>query len=192
MLAAFPDVEVVTGAFEDWDPGAETFDGVVSFNAFHWIDHDVRFAKTAAVLEPGRSLAVFGGGARFVAHDGADPCWLALDEEYVAVTGEPEPRLTFDTVRDRSEEFTEGGYFSSAARRLYRSEVGVRRRRVRRPARDDVVVLDARRRRAAGALRPDPGADRRGAREDDRADEALRPLRRRARVDGGHTAPAGG
>lgn len=121
-LAGFPAVEIVTSAFEEWDPEGSEFDAVYSFNAFHWIDDDVRFSKTAAVLRGGGSLAVYGGGARFVVHEDADPVWLALDEDYVAVTGSTEPRLKLSELRDRSEEFTEGGYFSRADRRLYRTE----------------------------------------------------------------------
>ena len=44
-VADFPHVEIVTSSFEEWDPGRERFDAVVSFNAFHWLDPDVRFAK---------------------------------------------------------------------------------------------------------------------------------------------------
>ena len=44
-------------------------------------------------------------------HDDADPVWLALQEDYLAVTGEPEPRLHVDEFRDRSDEFEEGGFF---------------------------------------------------------------------------------
>ena len=50
-------------------PAGELFDAVVSFNAFHWLDPDVRFTKSASVLRPGGSLGVFG--SRFV---GARKC----------------------------------------------------------------------------------------------------------------------
>jgi SAM-dependent methyltransferase len=116
-LAAFPQVEIVTSSFEEWGPAGESFDAVVSFNAFHWIDPDVRFAKSAAVIRPGGSLAVFGSA--FVVHDGADPVWLALAEDYEAVTGEGEPRRHVDDVRDRSDEFTKGGHFRTVTRETY-------------------------------------------------------------------------
>jgi SAM-dependent methyltransferase len=114
-LAAYPDVEIVTSSFEDWDPDGELFEAVISFNAFHWLDPDLRFAKSAAVLRPGGSLGVFGSG--FVVHDGADPTWLALFADE-AVTVGFEPRQ-LDDVRDRSDEFTAGGHFSSATRKTY-------------------------------------------------------------------------
>jgi len=114
-LADFPQVEVVTSSFEEWEAGDDRFDAVVAFNSFHWIDPDVRFTKAASVLRPGASLAVFGSG--FVVHDGADPTWLELVEDEADTVGF-EPRH-LDDVRDRSEEFAAGGHFSSATRRTY-------------------------------------------------------------------------
>jgi SAM-dependent methyltransferase len=114
-LADFPQVEIVTSSFEGWDSGAERFDGVVSFNAFHWLDPDVRFAKTASVLRPGGSLVVFGSG--FVVHDEADPTWLELFEDEAATVGFERRHL--NNVRDRSDAFTEGGWFSTVTRRTY-------------------------------------------------------------------------
>jgi SAM-dependent methyltransferase len=114
-LAAYPQVEIVTSSFEGWDPAGELFDAVASFNAFHWLDPDLRFAKSASVLRPKGSLCVFGSG--FVVHDGADPTWLDVFEDE-AVTAGFEPRH-LDDVRDRSEEFTAGGHFSTATRVTY-------------------------------------------------------------------------
>jgi SAM-dependent methyltransferase len=118
-LAAFPDVEIVTASFEEWDPSGEVFDAVVSFNAFHWIDPDVRFTKTASVLRPGGSLGVFGSA--FVVHDGADATWLEVVEDEASTAGF-EPRHVND-LRDRSDDFTEGGCFSTVIRRTYLSEL---------------------------------------------------------------------
>jgi cyclopropane fatty-acyl-phospholipid synthase-like methyltransferase len=114
-LAAYPEVEVVTSSFEDWDAGPELFDAVVSFNAFHWLDPEIRFAKSASVLERDGSLCVFGSG--FVVHAKADPKWLELFEYESAMAGF-EPRH-LDDVHDRSEEFTKDGHFSTATRRTY-------------------------------------------------------------------------
>lgn len=55
-LAGLP-VEVVTAAFEDWPLPAEPFDVVLAATAFHWIDPDVRAARTAAALRTGGALA---------------------------------------------------------------------------------------------------------------------------------------
>jgi SAM-dependent methyltransferase len=116
-LAAYPEVEIVTSSFEDWDPPGVLFDAVVSFNAFHWIDPGIRFAKSASVLRPGGSLGVFGSA--FVAHDDADPVWLGLAEDFEAVTGEPEPRRHLSDVRDRSDEFIQDTPFSTVSRKTY-------------------------------------------------------------------------
>jgi SAM-dependent methyltransferase len=115
-LAAYPEVEVVTSSFEEWNSAGELFDAVVSFNAFHWLDPDVRFAKTASLLRPGASLGVFGSA--FVVHDGADATWLEAVEDEAATAGF-EPRHVND-LRNRSDDFTEGGYFSTVIRRTYR------------------------------------------------------------------------
>jgi SAM-dependent methyltransferase len=57
-LAAFPAVEVVNAAFEDWPLPEAPFDAVVAATAFHWIDPAVRVAKAADALRPGGALAV--------------------------------------------------------------------------------------------------------------------------------------
>jgi SAM-dependent methyltransferase len=120
-LAAFPSVKIVTSSFEDWDPAGERFDAVVSFNAFHWVDPEIRYAKPAAMLRDGGALAVFGSA--YVEHDHADPVWMALQEDYEAVTGEIEPRLHVDALRDRSDEFREGGHFGDVTVRRYRWDI---------------------------------------------------------------------
>jgi SAM-dependent methyltransferase len=47
---------VVVGAFEDWEP-SETFDAVMAFTSWHWVDPTVRAAKIAEVLRPPGVLA---------------------------------------------------------------------------------------------------------------------------------------
>ena len=87
-LAAFPHVEIVTSSFEEWDPAGERFDAVVSFNAFHWLDPDVRFAKSASVLRRADRSAC--SAPRFVVHDDADAMWLER------LRGRGEPQLGFE------------------------------------------------------------------------------------------------
>ena len=116
-LAAFPRVGVVTTSFEEWHPQGRAFDAVVSFNAFHWIDPDVRYEKSAEVLRPRGALCVLGSA--FVEHEDADPTWLALQGDYDAVVGEREPRLHVDAARDRTGEFTQSGRFRNVVLRRY-------------------------------------------------------------------------
>jgi SAM-dependent methyltransferase len=117
-LAPHPNVRVVTSSFEQWDPTGERFEAVVAFNSFHWIDPEVSFAKSAEVLNDGGALAVLG--SRLVEHDQADPVWDELQEDYEAVIGVGEPRVHVDALKDRSAEFTAGGYFTNVILRRYR------------------------------------------------------------------------
>lgn len=57
-LAAFPKVEIETTTFEAWGGADGSFDLVISAQALHWIDPDVRYAKAAAALRPGGALAL--------------------------------------------------------------------------------------------------------------------------------------
>jgi SAM-dependent methyltransferase len=120
-LAPFPRVEVITSAFENWDPGGKRFDAVVAFNSFHWVDPELRFSKSAAVLREGGALAVVG--MRFLVHDDADPVWMQLQDDYDSVAGLSEPRVHVDAVKDRSAEFEASGYFRNVRLRRYRWDI---------------------------------------------------------------------
>jgi SAM-dependent methyltransferase len=84
-LARFPEVQVVTAAFEDWPLPAEPFDLVLAATAFHWIDPGVRVAKAADALRPGGALAtiathhVAGGDEGFFAE--VQDCYLRWDPD---------------------------------------------------------------------------------------------------------------
>jgi SAM-dependent methyltransferase len=116
-LASFPRVKIVASSFEEWDPASERFDAVVAFNSFHWIDPELRFAKSAEVLRQGGALAAVG--MRFVVHDGADPVWTALQDDYEEIAGLGEPRMHVDALNDRSAEFEASGYFRNVSLRRY-------------------------------------------------------------------------
>ena len=57
-LAAYPDVRVVVGPFEDVPVPDGAFDLVVAATSFHWIDEAVRVEKSARALRPGGALAI--------------------------------------------------------------------------------------------------------------------------------------
>jgi len=59
-LAELPLAEVHVGPFESWPLPPEPFDLVLAATSWHWIDRDTRFARAAAVLRPGGSLAIVG------------------------------------------------------------------------------------------------------------------------------------
>jgi SAM-dependent methyltransferase len=79
-LARFPAVEIASQTFEEWPLEADQFALVVSAQAFHWIDPAIRFAKAAAALRAGGSLAVIGNAPVFR----ASPIRTALDAAYTA------------------------------------------------------------------------------------------------------------
>jgi SAM-dependent methyltransferase len=120
-LAPFPRVEVINSAFEDWNPRGKRFDAVVAFNSFHWVDPELRFSKSAAVLREGGALAVVG--MRFLEHGDADPVWMQLQADYESVAGLREPRTHVDSVKDRSAEFEASGYFRNVRFRRYRWDI---------------------------------------------------------------------
>lgn len=57
-LAAFPNAQVEVSAFEDWPLPPEPFDAVISASAFHWLDPEIRYSKSARALKPGGRLTV--------------------------------------------------------------------------------------------------------------------------------------
>jgi SAM-dependent methyltransferase len=57
-LKPFPHARVEVSAFERWPAPTHTFDAVVSASAFHWIDPDIRFTKSAALIHPDGCLTI--------------------------------------------------------------------------------------------------------------------------------------
>jgi len=89
-LAAFPSVEIVTANFESWEPAVAGFDTVVAFTAFHWIDPDLRLAKSARLLRAGGALAVVQ--THHIVRPGGDGFWAEVQEDYDAVVPSPDNR----------------------------------------------------------------------------------------------------
>jgi len=79
-LAAYPDVEVVTGSFETWPPGDRSCDLVYAATAWHWIDPEVRYRRAHEVLRPGGRLAFWR--ADHVVPIGGDPFFAGIQEVY--------------------------------------------------------------------------------------------------------------
>ncbi len=90
-LQAHRNVEVVTCAFEDWQPDGSRFAAVAAFNALHWVEPALRYAGPAALLAPGGALAV--AGCRWATPHNAEPFWHDVQADYRAVgyAGEPPP-----------------------------------------------------------------------------------------------------
>jgi SAM-dependent methyltransferase len=103
-LAAYPGVEVVHAAFEEWQPPAgELFDLVVAATSWHWIDPDVRYRKAFNLLRPGGRLAFWC--AVHVLPVGGDPFFREIQDVYDEI-GEGLPP---DTASPRPGELPDEG-----------------------------------------------------------------------------------
>ncbi len=60
-VATYPNVEVITAAFEEWPLPSEPFDLVTAFDVWHWLDPKVALDRAAAALRPGGAIAIVGG-----------------------------------------------------------------------------------------------------------------------------------
>jgi SAM-dependent methyltransferase len=118
-LARFPNVEIVKSAFETWEAPNRQFDAVVAFTAFHWIDPDVRYTKSARLLRDGGFLATVR--TKHVLPDGGDPFFADVQEDYRAITPDednsPPPRP--EEVHDTMGAMEAGGLFTRVAVRRY-------------------------------------------------------------------------
>jgi SAM-dependent methyltransferase len=123
-LAAYPQVEVRTGAFEDWPEERSAFDLAVSAEAFHWLDQTKAYRKIARALRPGGAIALFWN--RHVQSDKSEGFFEAAQEIYERKTPEivkpedykglPHP----DEVSGRTDEIDETGLFGAVTVRKYR------------------------------------------------------------------------
>lgn len=55
----FSSISIIEEKFEQWDPGDERFDLVVSAQAFHWIRPEIAYRKSALLLKSSGKLALF-------------------------------------------------------------------------------------------------------------------------------------
>jgi SAM-dependent methyltransferase len=121
-LAAYPRVEIVNADFESWEPGRAKFDAVVAFTAFHWLDPETRYTRTARLLRAagdGGALAVVA--TKHVRREGGDPFWAEVQEDYDAVVPSPEnsPPPYPDEVDDLAAEIAASGLFADVVVRRH-------------------------------------------------------------------------
>ncbi len=117
--AQYPNVRIVTGRFEDWDPRGASFDMVFAATSWHWLDPRLRYRKAAEVLRPAGVLAFTSGGHAFP--PGFDPFFAQIHACYKAI-GEARmewPPLPPDAIPDAAEEIGRSGYFDDV--RIIRS-----------------------------------------------------------------------
>ena len=121
VLSGYPNVEVLTGAYEDAPLPAATYDLIYSATAFHWIRPEVRFTKTAQLLKPGGYMAIMysehvsdgKGDAFFFASEPiykkymwGDAATSAHDSFRLPSIGQLQPRPPIDTSLFSLETFT--------------------------------------------------------------------------------------
>lgn len=59
-LAGFPNVEVETSSFEEWDPRDRRFDVLVAASSWHWVDPSIGWRRAHEVLRHRAWMAVLG------------------------------------------------------------------------------------------------------------------------------------
>ncbi len=96
VLAKFPNVKVITGAYEDVSLPANSYDLVLSATAFHWLKPETKFTKTHHILVPGGYLAIIH--TEHVSDENGDKFFLAskpLYDKYTSVNGATLPDKNF-------------------------------------------------------------------------------------------------
>ena len=121
-LATFANVEVVVGAFEEWQLPDEPFDLVMSGTAWHWIDRAVGYRKAADALHGGGAFAIFsykhvaGGDRDFF--ELSQPCYERYTPDHDPDFRLPEP----EEVEPDTKELIGSGLFEAPVVRGYLTE----------------------------------------------------------------------
>jgi SAM-dependent methyltransferase len=118
-LEGFDTVDIVTGAFESWDPGEQRFDVVVAATCWHWLDPDLRYERAANALREGGALAIVT--TEHVLPDDGDQFFNDIQDVYVDIGeghpdgGPPHP----DRVHDLRDDISASGRFDRVEVRHY-------------------------------------------------------------------------
>jgi SAM-dependent methyltransferase len=118
-LQQFPNVEIVTARFEDWEPNGAKFDLVFAANSWHWLDPRSRYARAAALLRPGSALAFTT--SRHAFPPGFDTFFEDIQDCYETIG---EARLSWpppspDQAPDSREEIEQSGFFEDVRTARY-------------------------------------------------------------------------
>ena len=121
-LAAYPLVEVQTGAFEDWSIEEGAFDLAIAATAFHWLAPAVAYPKTACALRTGGAIALFWN---LHVHSDTNPRFFeAVQQLYCRFAPElvkdDQPLPHPDEVEDKTGEIEQTGLFGKVTVRKYR------------------------------------------------------------------------
>lgn len=121
-LADHPESRVIASSFEDWPLEEEgIFDLVISATAFHWVDPEIRYRKSAEALWAGGSLALIWNAHDPEGSSEGFPEALAdvhrREAPELALERRP-PRL--DREPDKAGEIERSGFFKRPEERRYR------------------------------------------------------------------------
>lgn len=125
-LAAYPQVEIQTGAFEEWPTEEGVFDLVVAATAFHWLDAAIAFPKAARALKAGGAIALFWN---LHLQAGTTAFFEAAHEIYqreapeLAEDARPLPPGAHDDAAHTEDEIEKTGLFGEVTIRRYRWEL---------------------------------------------------------------------
>jgi SAM-dependent methyltransferase len=118
-LEAFPRVGVVAADFEAWEGKPGSFDAVVAFTAFHWIDPEVRFARVARLLRERGALGVVQ--TNHVLPEDGDPFWAEIQDVYDNVVPSPDngPPPLPEEIRGPRADVEASGLFGDVVERRH-------------------------------------------------------------------------
>lgn len=114
-LAEYKNVEVVCASFEDWTGNPQTFDLVFSANAIHWVDREIRVQKTAQILRPGGTLAIF---RNFSIQNNS-----AIERAIRLAIGGPPPTDKEPKRWPRENEMRKSGFFDKVQKARYETSI---------------------------------------------------------------------
>ena len=115
-LRAYPKVTIEPVSFEGWSWRENSFDLVISAQAFHWVSKEIGYMKSAQALKETGSIALFWN----VPPDSDSELDYKIDETYKTYAQEVtksgslaiSPRKSFEErVRDGEVSLRESGYF---------------------------------------------------------------------------------
>jgi SAM-dependent methyltransferase len=116
QLEGDPGSSVVTTTFEAYPIQPASLDLIFAAQSFHWIEPEIRFAKSAQALAPGGTLAVFANRAV----PGWSPVEVAIRNAYAAHAPEIAERPEqSNTAKNFVATFDASGLFRPAAAREY-------------------------------------------------------------------------
>jgi SAM-dependent methyltransferase len=67
LLVEYPRVEVHCTTFEDWTAAPKSYDLIFAAQSYHWTNPEMRTSKSAALLAPAGTLAIFGSWTELAA-----------------------------------------------------------------------------------------------------------------------------